>query len=429
MTISFTPGAQQWLGIGKETTYGIPAAAPTVWIPLSSPKWNPNVTVLTDANIRGFMGTTYQATQGMGFSELSYQTMIYKDSVFQHALAMLGVPDVVVTLAPTTLTKGTTATTGGTLPAGATYWVVTALAGGGESGPSNEITATLTGATSTQILTWTTVTGATSYNVYRGTAAGAENVLVANVTSGLTYTDTGTQVGTQTPPAAGSTYVHQTSLLNGGNGQPQGWTGWLYEGGQCERIPGMVVVDLKFAFVVNQNSTLDVQWAGMPSAPVAPPTNTPSLVPPMPPYTSNILIGNTPIGNRTGCTIDLKRSTVPIPVLNGTQSPLAIFAGPLDVTGTIDAVFQGTTDNDLVNLLTNAQPSLTVMASPQNDTGHSLSLHCNQIYYLTAPPAGSNTSWMTISSTWGAVMNSVDDLDGFMSPIRASLATTTATAF
>lgn len=428
MTISFTPGAQQWLGIAKETTYGVPAAAPTVWIPLSSPKWNPNVTVLTDANIRGDMGTIYQATQGMGYSELSYQTMLYKDSVFQHLLAMLGVADTVVSLTATTLTKGTTATTGGTLPAGATYWVVTATTGGGESVASNEITATLTGATSTQILSWTAVTGATGYNVYRGTAAGAENVLVASVTSGLTYTDIGA-VGTVGAPPTTAAYVHQTSLLNSGSGQPQGWTGWLNEGDKCERVPGMVMVDLKFTFAANANSTMDVQWAGMPSTAVTSPTNTPSTVPPMPPYMTNILVGSSPVGNRTGCTIDIKRSTVPIPVLNGTQSPLAIFAGPVDVTGTLDAVFQGTVDNDLVNLLTNAQPALTVLAAPQNDSAHSLSLHCNQIYYLTAPPAGSNTSWMTISSTWGSVNNYVDALDGRTSPIRASLSTTTATPF
>lgn len=428
MTVNFTPGAQQWLGIAKETTYGVPAAAPTAWIPLASPKWNPNVTVLTDQNLRGYMGTTYQATQGMAYSDLSYQTMIYKDSVFQHLLAALGVPDTVQQLTASTLTKGTTATTGGTLPAGNTYWVVTPTATGGEGPASNEITALLTGSTSTQVLSWTAVTGATGYNIYRGTTAGAENVLVASVGAVLTYTDTGTSVGADTPPA-GATYLHQTSLLNAGNGQPVSWTGWLFMGDKCEQVPGMVITDLKFTFVVNQNSTIDASWVGMPSTAVTAPANTPSTLPPFPPYTANIMVGSVPIGNRTGCTIDLKRASVPIPVLNGTQNPLAMFAGPLDVSGTIDAVFQQSTDNDLVNLLTNAQPSLTVAASPQNDSGHGLTLHCNQIYYTTSTPAGSNTSWMTISSAFGSVMNTVDALDGKMSPVKAILSTTSATPF
>jgi len=428
MTINYTPGAQQWLGIAKETTYGVPAAAPTAFIPLSSPKWNPNVTVLTDQNIRGMMGTNYQATQGMSYSELSYQTMVYNDSVMQHLVAALGTADTVLPLPATVLTKGATATTGGTLPAGNMYWKVTATAGGGESPGSNEVTALLTGSTSTQVLTWTAVTGATGYNIYRGIATGAENVLVASVGTVLTYTDTGTSIGTGTVGSA-ATYLHQVSLLNVGNGQPPSYTGWLFMGDKCEQIPGMMIADLKFTFVVNQNTTLDVQWAGMPSTAVTAPTNTPTTLPPFPPYTTNIMVGSVPIGNRTGATLDLKRSTAPIPVLNGTQNPLAIFSGPLDVTGTIDAVFQGTVDNDLVNLLTNAQPSLTINADPQNDSAHGLSLHCNQIYYLTAPPAGSNTSWMTVSSTFGAVMNTVDALDGNQSPMRAILATTSATPF
>ena len=103
-----------------------------------------------------------------------------------------------------TLTLGTTSTTGGTLAAGATYWKVTAVNTAGQSLPSNEVAATLTGSTSSQPLTWTAPAGATSYNVYRGTAPGAENVLVATVTTN-SYTDTGA-AGTATPLPVVSAY-------------------------------------------------------------------------------------------------------------------------------------------------------------------------------------------------------------------------------
>jgi len=428
MTINFTPGSQQWLGIAKETTYGVPVAAPTIWIPVSNPKYNPNVTVLTDNNLRGMMGGNFQATQGMTYTDLSYQTMIYKDSVFPHLLAMLGVADTVTTLAATTLTKGTTATTGGTLPAGNTYWKVTADIVGGEGIGSNEVTALLTGATSTQVLSWTAVTGATGYNVYRGTAAGVENVQVANLGNVTTYTDTGLTVGAGAPPTTAGN-VHKTALLNTGNGQPPSYTGWLLEGDKCEQIPGMVAVDLKFTFVVNQNSTVDVSWAGMPATAVTPPTNTPSTVAPFPPYTTLISIGGSVVGSRSGATIDMKRSTVPIPVLNGTSAPLAIFGGPVTVTGTIDAVFQGSTDPDLINLLTNAQPALVITSSPQNDPAHPITLRCSQIAYTTAAPAGSNTSWMTIASAFNALMNPTDALDGMLSPVQGMLCTTSSTPF
>jgi hypothetical protein len=85
-------------------------------------------------------------------------------------------------LAPAGL-AGTPATTGGNLLAVQDFWVVTARTAAGETTASNEINTTFTTATSSNSLTWTAVTGATSYNVYRGSATTAENVLVANVTT------------------------------------------------------------------------------------------------------------------------------------------------------------------------------------------------------------------------------------------------------
>lgn len=87
------------------------------------------------------------------------------------------------------LTKGTTGTTGGTFGAGDVFWKVTAVDGYGETAGSNEVTATLV-ATGKQDLSWAAVPGAQLYRVYRGTATGAENVLVTT-TGALTFTDTG----------------------------------------------------------------------------------------------------------------------------------------------------------------------------------------------------------------------------------------------
>lgn len=89
-----------------------------------------------------------------------------------------------------TLTLGTTSSTGGTFAAGTYYWKITGRSASGETLPSNEVTATLTGSTSSQPLSWPAGPGAASYNIYRGTSPGNENVLVANVTT-LSYTDTG----------------------------------------------------------------------------------------------------------------------------------------------------------------------------------------------------------------------------------------------
>lgn len=95
--------------------------------------------------------------------------------------------------------------TGGTFAAGTYYWVVTALNAKGETVASNEVSATLL-ANAEQVLSWTAIAGATSYNVYRGTVSGDEGILVAN-TTGTSYTDTGAAGTAQTPPAAGTAAV------------------------------------------------------------------------------------------------------------------------------------------------------------------------------------------------------------------------------
>lgn len=80
---------------------------------------------------------------------------------------------------------------GGTLPAGATYWGVTAVMPWGETAVSNVVSETLSGTTSSVALTWAVVTGATGYNIYRGAAANALTTQVAASQSGTGYTDTG----------------------------------------------------------------------------------------------------------------------------------------------------------------------------------------------------------------------------------------------
>lgn len=144
--------------------------------------------------------------------------VIYKDP---------GAPAAPVANAPTT------ANTGGTLAAATYYYKVTALNAAGESLGSNEGSVTTTGASSSNTITWAAVSGATSYRVYRGTAAGAESTYYApgNVT---TFTDTGA-AGTAGSPPTGTkpliAYIDTVTgfpmATNGGDITPQ-WDNGTY---------------------------------------------------------------------------------------------------------------------------------------------------------------------------------------------------------
>lgn len=85
-------------------------------------------------------------------------------------------------------------TNGGSFAAGTYYWVVTALNAAGETTPSNEVTATLTGTTSSVGLGWNPDVGGTGYNVYRGSN-----------TSGTPVTVDSSATGTKIGNASGST--------------------------------------------------------------------------------------------------------------------------------------------------------------------------------------------------------------------------------
>lgn len=103
------------------------------------------------------------------------------------------------------LTLGTTSGSGGTFAAGTYFWCVTAQNRNGETIASNQVTATLA-LNGTQGLTWTSVSGATGYRVYRGPgASGTPNTYVATLGAVTAYTDTGTSLYVSCPPAVNTT--------------------------------------------------------------------------------------------------------------------------------------------------------------------------------------------------------------------------------
>ncbi|HEV3345121.1 MAG TPA: PPC domain-containing protein, partial [Pirellulales bacterium] len=117
---------------------------------------------------------------------------------FVSGSAMLGVVDDdakpplanTALIVPPPQTPPSTNNTGGELPTNTYYYKVTATSAAGETTPSNEQSIGVTGPTGEVTVNWTADPGATGYKIYRGTAAGGENVLVGIVGAVTTYTDT-----------------------------------------------------------------------------------------------------------------------------------------------------------------------------------------------------------------------------------------------
>jgi hypothetical protein len=143
------------------------------------------------ANVAAPVAST--PTTAITGGSLASGTYYYKVTALGSSGETVGSNEVSITtanLSAPVVSTPTTATTGGSLAAATYYYKVTALGSTGETVGSNEVSITTTGSTSTNTITWAAVTGATGYNVYRGTSAGGESTYYAagNVT---TFNDTG----------------------------------------------------------------------------------------------------------------------------------------------------------------------------------------------------------------------------------------------
>lgn len=117
-------------------------------------------------------------------------------------------------LSAPTISAISTATTGGTLAAATYYYKVTWLSASGETLGSNELSQVTTGTTSTVSFTISAAPGGTtSGRVYRGTAAGSENVYYSIASGATSFTDTGAASTGGSPPATNSAFAGPTQTI------------------------------------------------------------------------------------------------------------------------------------------------------------------------------------------------------------------------
>ncbi len=122
-------------------------------------------------------------------------------------------------LANPTLTSATASGSGGSLAPGAYYYQITATTKYGETLPSNELSATTSGATASVTLKWPggangSVTG---YKIYRASVSGQEKLLASVAATATSYTDTGSAGPGSTGPPTSNTASKVAPCAPGAN--------------------------------------------------------------------------------------------------------------------------------------------------------------------------------------------------------------------
>jgi len=225
---------------------------------------------------------------------------------------------------------------------------------------------------------------------------------------------------TDTVTGASDPYTHKTSLKNTGNGQPTSYTLWLSTGGaECWQMTGCQLATAEVDIPAEDMASQQVQWVGLPATVVTPPSNTPSTAKPWAGWNTVIKLATVAASTYSSAKITMKRPTVPIFTADGNQAPYMIFAGPLDVTGELVAVYQGlaVAPTDLANYIANTQPALTIQISPVGDVTHNGIWQFSVVGYDSVEVSGSAGKWMEVTAQFEALANSTDALGGGQSPV------------
>jgi hypothetical protein len=229
---------------------------------------------------------------------------------------------------------------------------------------------------------------------------------------------------------ASDPYTHKTSLQSANGGQPAGTTLFWNDGaGKVMQIPGAISQDVKVDLKDGALGNLDVTWLGMPATAITPPTLTIPLTQSIPSWNVVTTLGGVGSSAYSEISLDIKRATEMIPTINGTQSPAGIFGGPVTVSGTLTALYQGyAADAHVQDQLANTQPILAIVASPVGDAIHSVKFQMSKIVFDDVAVSGTN-KWMEVRATFKALANAADVAGGGnVSPMMVTAVNAIATA-
>ena len=340
---------QTTIGLAVETTTGTPVA-PAFWIPVKSPKYKVDLTMIPDETLQGSMVEVYAMTPGMRYDSHGWDSFPYMDSFPNLVRAELGSSD--------NLTAAGSATT----------LYQPALAG------------------ATIIATNGTI--ASGQYIVIGSGATLETHKVASVSSSGPY-DIHIDFPLVYPQAAGVTVtpltVHQFSLLNQvgtGNGtQPPSYTLTDSDGEEWRQLAASQMDELTIkgnaTGYVDYTCTWDSNFAVTPS----PPSPSFTTAKAIPGWTAQMAIGGAYVNYIVTWEAALKRSVENIPALTGSQEYYQHFANALMATAKITIIEQnGSPQLNAFEAGTNQSFDFTVYDTA---SGWALNLHSSSALYTT----------------------------------------------
>lgn len=235
--------------------------------------------------------------------------------------------------------------------------------------------------------------------------------------------------GTDTVTGSADPWTHTIGLKNTGDGQPNSFTAFLYNGSECWQMAGSQLAQGEFDISAEGMASSQYQWMGQPAVKMgSPPTNTPTSLKPWASWNSTITLGGSAKSHYSSVKYTIKRETAPIHTADGTQAPFLIFVGPITVTGEFDGVYQGYTGSEIEAYIGNTQPTLNLQINPVGDATHFGKWQHSQIAYDEASISAQAGKWVEVNAKWEALAQSTDAVGGGLAPVKFSLTTAVSAA-
>jgi hypothetical protein len=219
---------------------------------------------------------------------------------------------------------------------------------------------------------------------------------------------------------ASAPYSHAIALYNGTDGQTPSYTITDAYSVNTRQYPGSKFSDVDIKFSADGLLTYTAKTVALPSVTTTAPTASFTNVAPLASWTGSVTIGGVANMSVLDGNIQIKRPVSVVDTVDGSQSPHALWSGPVSVSGKLTLVMEDETQ--LTSYLTNNQPSLDVTFTTGAGAAlQSVKLHMTQVAYQNAD-ISRGKDYVELPISFTAVANTTDiGASGGYSPIKCTL--------